>query len=541
MKLKEAIATTRLSVGHLVSGRDALEQDVSWVQIIDHPDIEPWVDHGHLLLTTGYNWPKDEVGAANIIRALHKKGLSGVVLAVPQFLEHFPSASIDVARDLNFPLIELPWEVPFSEVTQSIHREIVDHQAQLIVRSEHIHNELTNAALGGLGLQDLAETLGELIKRPVFFCDMDGRTLGQYLVAGGISEETPDPSQRKSEDLNPGKQLLDNLEKIGLLRRIAESKHPVSIPHVLELNDTPRVSYPIRIRGELLGIAWINETDSPLGELDLRAVEHAGTVASLMLSHQRDLSAQEARMGYTFVDSLLEGQFESTPSTLERANLLGWDPDEDYRVCAFLLNEPIPLSREGFFRRERLAEALKKALSKTKTPALLSMSLNQIHLLLPAKIEPESIWAEVGSRGATMAISRIMAGVAGMRRAAEDVAILLPILKPGKIHYFDEMLLPLVLQGDVQARKLFLQKTLDPLKQLRHFDVSMDTLTVLTEEGFHLANTAKRLGLHISSLRYRVERMQEVMNVSFEDVEARFRLQLAIKLYTASSDESAAG
>lgn len=523
MKLSGAINGSKLSRGQLVTGEQSLDTEVSWVQVVDHPDIEPWVSAGHLLLTTGYNWPKEPGEATDIIQTLHRKGLAGVVLAVPKFLEHFPDSSIAVAETLGFPLIELPWEVPFSELTQEIHRVLLDEQAQLILRSERIHSELTHAAVVGQGLQELTVTLGQLLERPVIFTDAEGRQLAEHgwaelglfsSVGGRLSLE----------------EQMSMLENLGWLRRVRESRTRVYVPPMISARLPARVAYPIRTPTELFGIAWVIENDMKLGELDMRAVEHAGTVASLLLSHRRELSAQEARLGYAFVDSLLEGRFEATPAAVERAKLLGWDAEQRYRVCAVLMNEPVPLSREGFLRREKLAESIKRQLEFKKQPPLLSMSLNQVQFLLADTVSPESIWEVVGNRSCAMAASRVMSGASGMKSAREDISILLPVLRPGKLHHFQEMLLPRALQGDPHARELFLQQTLGPLRDRKQSETSLQTLTVLANEGFHLANTAKLLNIHISSLRYRVEKMEELLNVSFDDPDVRFRLQVALQL-----------
>jgi purine catabolism regulator len=532
MTLAEALASSKLSLGHLITGHDALDCELTWVSVVDQPDMEKWVQPGHLLLTTGYHWPKSDAEAAGIIETLHRESLAGVVLAAPQYLDHFPPASIEAARALGFPLIELPWDIPFSEVTQAVHREIIDRQARLILRSEKIHSTLTRTALDGAGLQDLADTLGSLLERPVYFCDMAGRTLGSHAPAG--CNYNPDEFGGAG---NRDKSLMGQLDQLGWLGKIRDSRTPVQIPRIDALNLAPRIAYPIRIRGELLGLAWVIETGLPLGELDIRAVEHAGTVASLMLAHQRELSAQEARLGYAFIDSLLEGRFEPTPAALERARLLGWEPNQNYKVCAVLLDEPLPLSREGFLQREAWAESLKRYLTKEKVPVLLSMSLNQITFLVPDAMSPEDIWAAIGNGGSAMAVSRVASGAQGMQRAAEDIAVLLPILRRGKVHRFEEMLLTRVLQGDAEARKLFVAKVFGPLRQGRRSDASIQTLITLIEEGFHLAQTAKRLGLHISTLRYRVQQLQELLQVSFDDPEARFRLQVAVRLYTLLPDE----
>src|SRR5258705_3159988 len=165
MLLSEALSNAPLSAGRVVAGECQADKEVSWVQVVDHPDIESWVKPGHLLLSTGYNWPKSSEQAAEIVDKLAAKGVCGVVLAVPHFLDHFPPASVRAAERVGLALIEIPWEVPFSEITQAVHRELVDQQSRALARSEQIHRELTEAAVSGHSLNDVALVLGRVLDR----------------------------------------------------------------------------------------------------------------------------------------------------------------------------------------------------------------------------------------------------------------------------------------------------------------------------------------------------------------------------------------
>jgi len=122
--------------------------------MVDHPDIVNWVKPGELLLTTGYNWPNDAETSRRLVRNLSKVGLAGVVLAVPHFRDHFPPEAIDEARSVGFPLLELPWDVQFSQVTHEILAKIINFQAEIIERSEQLHRALTNAAVTANSLSD---------------------------------------------------------------------------------------------------------------------------------------------------------------------------------------------------------------------------------------------------------------------------------------------------------------------------------------------------------------------------------------------------
>lgn len=516
MNIAEAIASTLLRDAVVVAGARGLGNEIAWVHMVDHPDIAKWVTPGQLLLSTGYNWPKEDEAASELVRALADRGLAGVVLAVPEFLAHFSPATKAAADRIGLPLLELPWHVPFSSITQEVHARIIRDQSAIIERSEAIHLALTHAAINANSLDDLAHALGKLLGRDVNFVDQDGQLLG------GVD---PSATRRETE-----RRFMQALTLSPAFRRVQDSVSPVAIEGDAALGVPRRLGSPVRIGGELVAIVWVDEGAAPLGELDVRATEHASIIAALHLSHTRALHMQEERLGYTFVASLLEGRFDEGPASLQRARLNGWDPAADYRVCLILLDEPLPLPREGMIRLERYVERLRRHLKSVGEPALLFVSLNQITFLLRAHQDPEAVWKILSSRGSAMAVSRVHRGAPGIAQGGADVASLSERLKPGRIHHFEEVLFPRALLGDANARRLFIAKKLGPLRGGSKSEPLLATLSALCEEGFQLAATARRLDIHISTLRYRVERIESALGLSLESQADRFEVQVAMML-----------
>ena len=79
MKLDTAIRETVLREAEVVAGEENFQRDITWVGMVDHPDIVNWVKSGELLLTTGYNWPNDAEASRRLVRDLSEVGLAGVV------------------------------------------------------------------------------------------------------------------------------------------------------------------------------------------------------------------------------------------------------------------------------------------------------------------------------------------------------------------------------------------------------------------------------------------------------------------------------
>lgn len=524
MKLVETLSNEPLSAGRLVAGSRHVDKEISWVQVVDHPDIESWVKEGHLLLSTGYNWPKAGSAASDIVEKLAAKGICGVVLAVPHFLDHFPQASVEAAERVGLPLIEIPWEVPFSEITQAVHRELVDQQGRALVRSEQIHRELTEAAVSGHSLNDVAHVLGRVLDCRIDILSVDGGVLGTHLPEG-VGGETAASAGAAEAFLA--------IKEAGDLKRVDGSLHPVRLRWTLSAEAGHRhvVAYAAKVREEGVGYVLVVEGSHPLTALDFRAIEHAGTVAALQISHQRELSMQEARLGYALVAALIEGRFEERPPTLERAHLLGWNPKSRYRLCTVLLDEPNPLSSSGFDKREAFAVRASLSLQRRNIRPLLSLSANQVHILVPEGLDVDAWWGEFPVSRLTMAVSTSKAGVQGMREAGIEAAELIEHLLPGRVHHFDEMLFPRVLRGDPEAQRKFVARVFGPLIDSKRGQPLLDTALALSDEGFHLQHTAERLGVHISTLRYRMERLTEASGLNLESAEGKFRLQLGARLY----------
>src|SRR5260221_1841592 len=536
MKISDAQQSTILGKARVVAGELGLAHEIRWVHIVDMPDILPWVHAGQLLLTTGYSLPRDSDEQRTLIRALAERNLAGIGLAVPRFFDHFPAACCEEANLVGLPLLEIPWEISFSLITEELHTKILIEQSRIIEQSELVHQSLTRAALEANSIQDLATTLGELIHRAVTFEDRDRRVLGYYTI-----NEMEDDVRRSS--LQHGYSPLElesHLTAFGYVDAINQATGPLRTPPFPEIGFSGRIVCPIRLKDEFVGKVWIIEGDIPLSDLDLRAAEHAAIVAALQIAHQRAMASLEARVGYSFLSALLEGRFEATPQSIERAQLQGFDPGGTNRVGLLVMNEGLPLSRDGVVRREHLADRLRQQLSHLGIPPLISVSLNQIPFLLPANYDEQQEWVNIADPQVAFGLSRPYNGIRGIKDAYQEILAMLPHLTFGQLSRFEDLLLPRVLLGDIEARTAFLDEVFGPLKAVRNGAMLIDTLVTFAQSDFRLRKTADQLHIHPKSLKYRLLRIAEIARLDLREPAIRFRIQLATQLITLQTNESSA-
>ncbi|MGH7610745.1 MAG: PucR family transcriptional regulator [Candidatus Dormibacteria bacterium] len=535
MKVADALELTALAGAEVVAGAGGTDREVRWANVVDIPDPLPWVGPGQLLLTTGFAWPRRAAERRRLVRELVERELAAVALAVPKYLEHFPAAVRQEADRAQLPLLEVPWEVPFAAITQAINGTILAQQYEVIEQSSLIHKELTRAAVAAQSLQDIADTLGRLIQRDVTLEEPDGRLLA-FWHPGQVSDRVR--RQTLEEGATP-KEVLAQLDRLGYLGRIRSSTAPVRIPADPEINLMGRVVCPIWLRDELLGMVWIVEGTDELSDLHLRAAEHAALVAALHMANQRQLALVEVRLGSSFLDALLEGHFTGDAHALERARLIGYQPEASYRVGLLCLHSPLPLSREAVVARDRAAERLRHQLERLGAPPITSARLDQVAFLLPEAARPELAWAPQPGDGTSLALGRAHSGPDGVRRSHLEAQAISGNLEAGAVGRYEEMLLLRVLGGDEPAREAFLEQVLGPLRRARGGGTLATSLLTLTEHGFHRRRTAAALHVHPNTLRYRLERCTDLLGVELTDPEVRFRLQLAAHLMSLAHKRKA--
>ena len=288
-----------------------------------------------------------------------------------------------------------------------------------------------------------------------------------------------------------------------------------------------------------MGVVWILEGGEPLSELDRRAAEYAALVAAIHIAHQRELAALEATLGYASVLSLLESESDPTAAAQERVRLLGFDPEVPYRVAIVVFPEEMPLGREGFLRRDRVAGA-SAILKGMGAQQLVAVTLNRVPLLLPANVGLDAMLKALNDESVTIVAGREYVGAAGARRSYREALSLVRHRSRKRVCNFDDVLVPRVISGDAEARRTFISDLLRPLQSQRGGSALVDAVLALARNGFRMRETAEELAIHPNTLRYRLNRASEMLDLQFDRADVRFSLQLAARLLEFEDPSGAA-
>src|SRR6201993_164706 len=162
----------------LVSGEEAIDAPVRWVHISELQDPTTWLAGGEVLLTTGMalETPQQQ---REFLNRLADHQLAALGFGVGFSHEAVPRALVQAAVEREFPVFEVPYEVPFIAVTEAAFTQLVNEQYAVLRRALAAHERLERVVLSERGLEALAGTLATLIGAAVLVFDGRGEPMVQ--------------------------------------------------------------------------------------------------------------------------------------------------------------------------------------------------------------------------------------------------------------------------------------------------------------------------------------------------------------------------
>src|SRR4029079_10597655 len=97
----------------LTAGSEGSGNPIRWVHVSELPDPTPWLEGGELLITTGLGVGELSRPQREYVRRLAEHGLAGLAFGVGFGWAEPPDEIVREAERLDFPILVVPYEVPF--------------------------------------------------------------------------------------------------------------------------------------------------------------------------------------------------------------------------------------------------------------------------------------------------------------------------------------------------------------------------------------------------------------------------------------------
>ena len=178
MTVGDLLEMPRLSL-EIVAGRDGLERPIRWAHVSELADPTPWLSGGELLLTTGMGL--DQTGAAQraYLERLVDANLAGIGFGVGFAYDRVPEALVEVAEERAFPVLEVPYPVPFIAITEAVSSRLSEDRLRDAQMSVEVHERLSSMLSRGSDAQRIVDEVVQLAPGWALLFDLRGEVFAR--------------------------------------------------------------------------------------------------------------------------------------------------------------------------------------------------------------------------------------------------------------------------------------------------------------------------------------------------------------------------
>ncbi len=520
----------------LIAGSGGSRNTVSKVNIMADPDALDWVSQGELLLTTAYFFKKDDPEAQKqLIKDCAGKNLAGIGIKIYPYLDMLSVEVIELANHLSFPIIDIYYATPFSDITTRVFKEIFNKQASLLERIERVHERLMEVVLKEKGFREIAGVIQENIKNPL-----------------AIKIILPDQLYQNMEAVEDRIQvaLLDNINGFYNTNRQHEKAFDEGV-ETIQGRPVRRMVMPIIVKNNIYGHIFAWNILTPLGGFDLSVMESASTTIALEILKQLSVREVENRYRAEFLEELFSMEEKRRVKAMERAAVFKLDIKDEFAIAILQLSfskstDVAAAENQIHF----LKGSLERLIKEQKMKALVANKTDSIYLLFSfnnskqssasikcfcsrlEKIIEQSLKVEY-----KIGIGRGYRGLHNMYKSYIDATKALrtgEIIDDRPVIYFDQLGIYKILCHDALTEELeqFYNCTIQPLIDYdkKKSTELVKTLEVYFQHNGNLKRMSDTLFTHYNTTLYRLQRLQQITALDLENPKDRLNLEVALKI-----------
>jgi PucR family transcriptional regulator, purine catabolism regulatory protein len=485
---------------------DAAGVAVRSVHSTELPDPTHWLSGGELLLTTGAALADDEA-QRDFIERLVSHRIASLGFGTGLHHERVPVALLAAARAADFPVFEVPYEVPFIAITERAFAHLVNDRLDALERSNAIQARLERLVLDGRGLEEVVQAVAEAVGARVLVLSPSGEVMAAH---------PPEPS---AEDLSDAHAALRESAAGG-----RDASKPSAAGETLAL--------PVAQGERGAPQAWLIglPEQGAMSDFQRLMLAQTVTVVALELMRLRVQRDTERRLAGDVLAEALTGRLHA--EELE-ARLRPFGIGDQAAVLVFALDDP---GAAAPALEQALAQAGPGGLVAARGALLCAVvnggDLDPIELAGRMREELRGEHAEVRA-----AASR-RAGTSSVRRSFHEARCALEAVRlangnaPAVASHRDLGAFQLLLGvQDDEALRSYCDGVLGAIGEgdSVYGDELLRSLEVFIDHNGQWEKAARELYCHRHTLRYRIRRVEELTERDLSSARDRVEMWLALR------------
>lgn len=391
----------------------------------------------------------------------------------------------------------------------------------------NFQNDLLNKLVSGGGLRELAKQIATLLEREVIITNSSQRIL---------------TSTALNKNFGEGKLLkISNIDPISSRSTVTTGEQEVEV-----------LGIDLRNSEKRLGFLLICEPGTDENHKMEILGHQARTACVLELQKQEELLENKRHYRDSFLFDLLYGNIEESQDIIAMGEIWGWDLKIPQVVTVFELEDFEPYSADLHWV-ELILEIVQSVLLQQDKKSILMKKNEEVILVLPMEDQSRGgskaymnmllnqmkaqLEERLNQRKVRVGVGRDYADPTEIFRSYQEAKVALKLgyllQEHNRTPFFIDLGVERILYNhEQQELQEFYQETLGDLER---YDKSqknelMETLEKFVTHRCDLKETADALFLHKNTLRYRLKKIEEILQIDMEDFNEVLSLMVAFKI-----------
>ena len=524
----------------VIAGKKGLNQEIQGVTFMEAPDAFRWAIGKELVFTSGYVFSK-EPGMVQKFVSSFSQGHAAMVIKRERYLDTIPEELIEVYEKNNIPLITMPYSIPWMEVTNQVSVAVMNHAIQRLCVNTSTRFNGHSPNYQTQRIQSILRIVENEMEFPAFLYDIFQEK--SYYSSPNFQKVSKQYGLKESDYWNPqiphtSHTLCDCIH----MRRYRLLKD--------EGVGEPRISWvliPIQARGTTQAYFCVMESRRFMDFYD----EYSMRIAYLMLQgiYEQFVVARDAsNIGFeNLIHQALEMGDGDNRKLVYQAEQYGLSMDQPYIYIVFRhdhvnydirnkRNEILELfhqctmdrlGRMAFLSKEEGLIVLNPQSLKSVEKGYLRALISEYEEKLKRKFEGLS-W-DFSLCCEQRNLSNIRASVEKGRK----------IIKIGKIaepettiHDYDALGILTWLDIPEEDLKQLLEKFHGMIEAGKSKEL-LYTLKIYLENNMNYSLTAEKLYVNVNTIRRRIEKVNEVLDIDWDNYFERTKIGLMLQFFAA--------
>lgn len=518
LSVKEVLELPAFEGYHLLAGEKGLSNRCHHMTILETPEGVSWLEGNEILLTAGYAFTSNDSLKKNMMLEANRQGVSAIAIKEGRYFGEVYPELLEQADEFAIPLISLPYDLIYTRTISDFYNRLFFKKHEYILYLNTIYEKLLNLSFQDKNIQEILRTLSELTETDTILLSSHCQLIGHNLI------------HPMSED-----DLTEVIQHIKQVRKNQSQMMPI-INH--KYNGYYLSLYPLESEGLLVGYVLILHEDFN-DRLNRSTIEYGLPIIAMKLELQKGNEMSRNRVNRSLIEIMMNKKDlpDSFFQNIERD--LSWTPEGKIASVCISYFEPDEKSLELL---KNVTIAFVGRYFDDLYPLWIEGSNNlYIFSKFTSLIELEDFVGKCYRHlKQNLENSQVSVGVSNFHDSLRDIetmrneSFLATIFTDRGIIYFNSLdtirlLYPLKNDSDVQT---YYDNTIGKLED---YDLANESSLVNTLETFFRYNlkrniTAEKLFIHVETLRYRINKIEELTGYSLSDAEGLFALLLGVKL-----------